>query len=261
MDAITSGRKAGLTFAPEAGSERLRRVINKSVSEEELLHTLEVAAERGWSSVKLYFMLGLPTETPDDIESIVHLVRQICHARGKPRGKALHVKVTATPFVPKAHTPFQWVAQSTEEELNAKVEVLRLGLKRLGMRLSWQDPRMSLLEGVLTRGDRRLSKVIYRAWQLGSTFDAWSEHLDYETWGRAFEECGLDPAFYAHRQRSLDEILPWAHIDVGVSAAFLKREYHNTFSGAETEDCRFGRCAACGLERWHPTCQKSFTFR
>lgn len=257
MDCVISGKKAGLTFAPEAGSERLRRVINKSVSEEELLRTLEVAAERGWRSVKLYFMLGLPTEAPDDIESIVHLVRQIPHAGRKPGGKALHLKVSASAFVPKAHTPFQWVAQSTEEELNAKVEVLRLGLKRLGVRLSWQDPRISLLEGVLARGDRRLWKVIYRAWQQGSTFDAWSEYFDYERWGRAFDECGLAPSFYANRQRPLDETLPWAHIDVGVDPAFLKREYQNTFSGAETEDCRLGRCAACGLERWHPACQRS----
>ena len=117
---------------------------------------------------------------------------------------------------------------------------------------------MSVLEGVLARGDRRLSKVIYRAWQLGSTFDAWSEHLDYERWSRAFDECGLDPAFYAHRQRPLDEVLPWAHIDVGVTVAFLKREYQKTFDGAETEDCRFGLCTACGLERWNPACERSY---
>jgi len=258
MDAITSGKKTGLTFAPEAGNERLRHRINKGVSEKELLQTLEVAAARGWRSIKLYFMLGLPTETPDDIESIVHLVRQISHARRKPGVKALHLRVSTSAFVPKAHTPFQWVAQSTEEELNEKVEVLRLGLKRLGIRLSWQDPKISQLEGVLARGDRRLSKAIYRAWQLGSTFDAWSDYFNPERWGRAFDECSLDPVFYANRQRSLDEILPWAHIDVGVDPAFLKREYQNTYSGAETQDCRFGRCAACGLERWHPACHKSY---
>jgi len=256
MDAITLGKKTGLTFAPEAGSERLRRVINKGVSDNELLQTPEVAAERGWRSVKLYFMLGLPTETGEDIEGIVHLVRQI--TRRKPGVKALQLKVSASAFVPKAHTPFQWVGQSTEEELDDKVQVLRRGLKKTGTRLSWQDPKISLLEGVLARGDRRLSKAIHRAWQLGAVFDAWSECFDYERWNRAFNECGLDPAFYANRQRSLDEILPWAHIDVGVDPAFLKSEYHNTFSGAETQDCRFGRCAACGLERWHPACQKSY---
>ena len=249
------GRKTGLTFAPEAGSERLRHVINKGLSDEDLLQTIQAAAERGWHSVKLYFMLGLPTETPDDVESIAHLARQISHVGRQAGGKALHPKVSATAFVPKAHTPFQWVAQVTEEELNDRIEALRLGLKRSGMRLSWQEPGMSLLEAVLARGDRRLSKVIYRAWQLGSRFDGWSEHFDYERWRRAFEECGLDPAFYAHRPRPLDEVLPWEHIDVGVSADFLKREYQNTINGAATEDCRFGRCAACGLERWLPSCQ------
>ncbi len=187
MDTITSGKKTGLTFAPEAGSERLRRVINKSVSQDDLLQTLETAAERGWNSVKLYFMLGLPTETLDDIESIVHMVRQGVPALRKGGGKALHLKVSTSAFVPKAHTPFQWVAQHTEEELNARIEALRLGIKKSGLRLSWQDPKMSLLEGVLARGDRRLSQAIYRAWQLGATFDAWSEHFNYEKWGRAFD--------------------------------------------------------------------------
>ncbi|MGB2798360.1 MAG: radical SAM protein, partial [Dehalococcoidia bacterium] len=255
MDSLQFGKKTGLTFAPEAGSERLRHVINKGLSDEDLLQTIQAAAERGWHSVKLYFMLGLPTETSDDVESIVHLARQISQVGRQAGGKALHPKVSATAFVPKAHTPFQWVAQVTGEELNDRIEVLRLGLKRSGMRLSWQEPGMSLLEAVLARGDRRLSKVIYRAWQLGSRFDGWSEHFDYERWRRAFEECGLDPAFYAHRPRPLDEVLPWEHIDVGVSADFLKREYQNTINGAATEDCRFGRCAACGLERWLPSCQ------
>ena len=258
VDSLPSGRKAGLTFAPEAGSERLRRVVNKSVSEAELLQTLETAADRGWSSVKLYYMIGLPTETADDIEGIVQLLRKLSRVGRKPGGKTLHLRVSASAFVPKAHTPFQWVAQTTEYELNAKVEALRLGLKKSGVRLSWQDPKMSLLEGVLARGDRRLSQVIYRAWQLGATFDAWSEHFDYEKWSRAFDECGLDPALYANRQRPLDETLPWSHIDIGVSAEFLRNEYQLTLQGTETLDCRYGRCIACGLERWQPTCQESY---
>ncbi len=249
------GKKTGLTFAPEAGSERLRHVINKGISDEALLQTLQTAAEKGWRSVKLYFMLGLPTETTEDVEGIIHLVRQIYHVGRKAGGGVLHPKVSATAFVPKAHTPFQWVAQLAEEELNARIETLRHGLKRSGMRLSWQDPRMSRLEAVMARGDRRLSRVIYRAWQLGSRFDGWTEHFDYERWRQAFEECGLAPAFYAPRLRPLGEILPWGHVDVGVSAAFLKREYQKTANGAATEDCRFGRCAACGLERWLPGCQ------
>jgi radical SAM family uncharacterized protein len=258
MDTVTLGKKSGLTFAPEAGSERLRRVINKSVSEDELIQALETAAERGWSNVKLYFMLGLPTETIDDIEGIVKLVRQSEPARRKFEGRALHLKVSASTFVPKAHTPFQWVAQHTEEDLNTRIEALRLGLKRSGLRLSWQDPKMSLLEGVLARGDRRLSRVIYLAWQFGATFDAWSEQFDFTKWSHAFAESGLDPTFYANRERPLDEILPWAHVDVGLSINFLEREYKRSLQGAETEDCRLGRCMSCGLENWHPVCQRSY---
>ena len=258
MDAITSRRKTGLTFAPEAGSERLRRVINKGISDDDVLQTLETAAEHFWSSVKLYFMLGLPTETPDDIESIAELVHKSVAARRKPGGRAPHLKVSVSAFVPKAHTPFQWVAQPTEEELNTRIDSLRLGLKKSGLRLSWQDPRMSMLEGVLARGDRRLSQVIYNAWRLGATFDSWSELFNYEKWGRAFHECGLDPAFFANRQRPLAEVLPWSHIDVGVNTTFLKREYQRSLQGTDTLDCRFSHCAACGLERYHPACQKSY---
>jgi len=258
MDAITSRRKTGLTFAPEAGSERLRRVINKSISDDEVLQTLETAAEHYWNSVKLYFMLGLPTETPDDIESIAELVHKRVAARRKPGGRAPHLKVSVSAFVPKAHTPFQWVAQPTEEELNDRIDLIRLGLKKSGLRLSWQDPRMSILEGALARGNRRLSEVIYNAWQLGATFDSWRELFKYEKWGRAFHECGLDPAFFTNRQRPLNEVLPWSHIDVGVNTAFLKREYQRSLQGTDTLDCRFSHCTTCGLDRLHPACQKSY---
>ncbi|MFQ5987578.1 MAG: radical SAM protein, partial [Dehalococcoidia bacterium] len=253
---LPSGKRTGLTFAPEAGSERLRQAINKGVSEEELLQTIKTAAEKGWNGVKLYFLLGLPTETAEDVESIAQLVQKICRVGGKTGRGSFRVKVSASPFVPKAHTPFQWVSQNTEEELRAKVEALRHGLKRSGAHLSWQDARMSLLEGVLARGDRRLSQVIYRAWQLGCTLDAWSERFDYEKWLTAFDRCGLDPSFYTHRQRPLEELLPWAHIDVGVTASFLKSEYQLTLQGTETLDCRYGNCKACGLQRWHPWCQR-----
>jgi len=256
MDLLASGKKTGLTFAPEAGSDRLRQAINKGIAEDEMLQTIAMAAERGWNGVKLYFMIGLPTETFDDVEGIVQLVQRLRQAGRKPRGRPFQVRASVSAFVPKAHTPFQWVPQNTEEELRAKVEVLRRGLKRSGAHLSWQEPRTSLLEGVLTRGDRRLAKVIHRAWQLGCTFDSWSERFDSEKWLRAFNDVGLDPAFYAHRQRTLDEKLPWSHIDVGVSTAFLKREYERTFRGTETEDCRYGKCNACGLEHWYTDCQR-----
>jgi len=258
MDSITAGKKAGLTFAPEAGSERLRRIINKSLSEAELSQTLSTALERGWSNVKLYFMIGLPGETLDDVESIVRLVRQSSSMCKRNIGRMLHVKVSVSSFVPKAHTPFQWVPQTAEDELRAKIDSLRLSLKRLGLRLSWQHPAMSHLEGVLARGDRRLSPAIYRAWQLGATFSAWSELFDYAKWHQAFDECGLAPAFYANRQRDLEETLPWSHIDVGVSESFLKQEYLNSQKETATEDCRFGRCNACGLERWHSACQANY---
>ncbi|MFC2071182.1 TIGR03960 family B12-binding radical SAM protein [Chloroflexota bacterium] len=256
MDSLSSHKKTGLTFAPEAGSERLRRIINKSVSEDELLKTTAAAFERGWTGLKLYFMLGLPGETMDDIEGIIHLVDKVRSLCRKTKGRTPQIRVNLSTFVPKPHTPFQWVAQESETELSAKHELLQQGLRRKGVRLSWQDPKVSLLEAALSRGDRRLGKVIYCAWQLGCTFDSWSEHFNYQNWLRAFEESGLEPAFYAQRTRSLDELLPWAHIDVGVTPAFLKQEYQRSLDGSQTGDCRRNACNACGLEHWQPACQQ-----
>jgi len=161
-------------------------------------------------------------------------------------------------FVPKPHTPFQWVAQESEQQLNSKHELLKLGLRRRGIRLSWQDPKISLIEAALSRGDRRLGKVIYRAWKLGSTFDAWSEHFNYGNWLGAFEDSRLEPGFYVLRQRPLDEPLPWAHIDAGITTSFLKREYHRAFDGKSTPDCRYEACNVCGLECWQPSCQQKY---
>jgi len=256
MEALPSRRKTGLTFAPEAGSDRLRLSINKNTPEDELLKTAAAAFERGWVNLKLYFMIGLPTETLDDIEAIIQLIDKVRSAGRKAQGKRPQVRVSLSTFVPKPHTPFQWVAQEGEQQLNSKHELLNLGLRRKGIRPSWPDPKTSLLEAALSRGDRRLGKVIYRAWQLGSTFDAWNERFKYENWLRAFEETGLEPGFYAQRERSLDELLPWAHIDVGVTTAFLKREYQRAIKGIETPDCRYQVCNACGLERWQPDCQQ-----
>ncbi len=256
IDLLSSHKRTGLTFAPEAGSERLRRIINKNIPEDELLKTAATAFDRGWTSLKLYFMLGLPTETIDDIEEIIQLVDKVHSLGRKVQGKRPQLRVSLATFVPKPHTPFQWVAQENEEELAAKHELLMLKLRRKGIRLSWQDPKISLLEAALSRGDRRLGKVIYRAWQLGSTFDAWSEQFNYENWLRAFEEAGLEPDFYAQRERHLDEPLPWAHIDAGPTTAFLKREYQRALDGRETPDCRYKACNACGLEHWQPDCQQ-----
>ena len=256
MDSLPSHKRTGLTFAPEAGSERLRRIINKNISEDELLKTATAAFERGWTGLKLYFMLGLPTETMDDIEGIINLVDKVRSLGRKAKGRTPQIRVNISTFVPKPHTPFQWVAQESEQGLGAKHELLKQGLRRKGNKLSWQDPKVSLLEATLSRGDRRLGKVIHRAWKLGCTLDAWDEHFNYQNWSRAFEEAGLKPGFYAQRQRSLDELLPWTHIDVGVTPAFLKQEYQRSLNDRETGDCRTGACNTCGLERWQPACQQ-----
>jgi len=256
MDSLPSRRRTGLTFAPEAGSERLRRMINKNTPEDEILETAAAALDRGWTGLKLYFMLGLPTETLDDVEGIIQLVNKLHQLGSKAKGRRPQIRLSLSTFVPKPHTPFQWVGQETEPELTARHELLKLGLRRKGVKLSWHDPKVSLLEAALSRGDRRLGKVIHHAWQSGSTFDAWNECFNYENWLRAFDEAGLEPHFYAQRQRSLDELLPWSHIDVGVAPDFLKREYQRALQGKETPDCRHNTCNACGLERWQLDCRQ-----
>jgi radical SAM superfamily enzyme YgiQ (UPF0313 family) len=212
------------------------------------------ALAKGWLNFKLYFMIGLPTETIEDVEAIVHLASKI---NGLKRGGQPRVKLSVSTFIPKAHTPFQWLAQNSQEELQLKQEVIRRGLRNTRAQLSWQDPESSLLEAVLSRGDRRLGKVIHHAWQTGCRFDAWHERFRYENWLRAFDKAGLDPGFYAYRPRPLDELLPWSHIDVGVNPDYLKQEYQRTFEGKKTPDCQL-RCNACGLEKWQPICQDKY---
>ncbi len=256
MDALSGRKKIGLTFAPEAGSERLRRIINKNITEDELLEAFTNIFARGWTSVKLYFMLGLPEETMEDIEEIVRLVDSLRTLGRSVSGRTPQLRINLSTFVPKPHTPFQWVAQIGEEELNARQELLRAGLRRKGTRVSWPDPKTSLLEAALSRGDRRLGQVIRRAWELGSVFDAWDEHLKFENWQRSFKDNGLDIDFYARRQRPLDEILPWSHIDISVTTEFLKSEYQCALDGIQTPDCRENPCNACGLELSEPVCQQ-----
>jgi radical SAM superfamily enzyme YgiQ (UPF0313 family) len=248
VDALPTRNRTGLTFAPEAGSERLRGAVNKVLTEASLLETAAAAFARGWTSLKLYFMVGLPTETLEDVASIVSLVDKVRAEGRKASGRKPMLRVSAGTFVPKPHTPFQWGGQEKEESLRAKHEILQRGLNHKGTRLSWQDPSTSLLEAALSRGDRRVGKVIYNAWRLGCRFDAWSEHFKFESWLKAFTEAGLDPAFYAYRERSPDEILPWSHIDACVSADFLKREFRRALEGRATPDCRADACNECGLE-------------
>jgi len=254
VEAFAGRKKMGLTFAPEAGSERLRRVINKNLTEQEIMDTFTAVFEKGWTSLKLYFMIGLPTETMEDVQAIVTLVDRIKALGKKVAGRPPQLRVNASAFVPKPHTPFQWVAQDSEAQLAAKHDVLVNGLQRRGTKLSWQDPRVSRLEAALSRGDRRLGQVIYRAWQNGAVFDAWDEQLKHDAWEKAFAESGLDIDFYAQRERPLDEVLPWSHINVGVSTDFLKAEYARALKAELTPNCADGACNQCGLERWGVGC-------
>jgi radical SAM superfamily enzyme YgiQ (UPF0313 family) len=249
VESLPTRSRTGLTFAPEAGSERLRRAINKNITDESLLETAAKAFERGWTSLKLYFMVGLPTETLEDVASIVSLVEKVRAEGKKASGKKPMIRVSVATFVPKPHTPFQWSKQEDEAPLKAKQEILQQGLQHKGIKLSWHDPRVSLLEATMSRGDRRMGKVIQRARELGCKFDAWSEHYNHGKWLQAFTDSRIEPGFYASRERSLDETLPWSHIDAGVTEAFLKQEYNRARSGEETPDCRNNACNTCGLEQ------------
>jgi len=256
MDSLPAHKKTGLTFAPEAGSERLRRSINKNIAEDELLKTAAFAFQKGWTGLKLYFMLGLPGETMEDAQAIIDIIERV-HTEGKrTRERTPQIRVNLSTFVPKPHTPFQWVPQEDEETLTAKHELLKRGLRKKAVKLSWADPKASQLEAAMSRGDRRLGQVIYHAWKLGCVFDSWGEHFNYENWSRSFRETGLDPAFYARRARPLDELLPWSHIDIGVTTAFLKQEYQRAIASQATPDCRYDACNLCGLQGREATCQQ-----
>ncbi|MCL4459573.1 MAG: TIGR03960 family B12-binding radical SAM protein [Chloroflexi bacterium] len=248
-------RKTGLTFAPEAGTQRLRDVINKGVSEDDLLRTVHVAYSQGWSRLKLYFMIGLPTETMVDVEGLIALIRQVLDCGRRERGGRAQLSVSIATFIPKPQTPFQWVGQEGEETLRAKQEYLWRKLR--GVQLSWHDPQSSFMEAALSRGDRRLGRVVYRAWQLGCKFDAWNEQFHFDRWLEAFAAEGLDMAFYAHRQRPLDEVFPWDHIDSGVTKRFLLREYRRALRQEPTPDCRYGPCLGCGLSKKGALCNVS----
>lgn len=239
-------RKTGLTFAPEAGSQRLRDVINKRVTETDLLATAETAFASGWQRIKLYFMVGLPTETLDDMRAIVGLIHEVQAVGRKYHGRRTQVGVSVATFVPKPHTPFQWSPLVGENDLMARLDLLRRGIRGRGVQLSWHAPQTSLLEAALARGDRRLGRVIYRAWRFGARFDAWPEHYDWQVWQRAFEEEGLNADWYARRERSFSEVLPWEHIENGVSKTFSWDEYQRALRGETSPDCR-EVCLGCGL--------------
>ncbi|MFW5999039.1 MAG: TIGR03960 family B12-binding radical SAM protein [Halanaerobiaceae bacterium] len=245
-------RKTGLTFAPEAGTQRLRDVINKGVNEEQLYRAVEAAFSSGWHRIKLYFMIGLPTETRQDLEGIVRIARRVLE-KGKEirrnsdrRMKRIQVSVSVSTFIPKPFTPFQWVRMSDREEIKEKQSFLRENLRAKGLKLSWDKFQLSLLEGVFARGDRRLGSVLKTAFEKGARFDGWKEHFDFDLWLSAFREHGLDLEDYTG-ERDLDAVLPWGHISSGVSREFLLRELGRAREGELTADCREAGCSGCGL--------------
>ena len=247
-------KKQSITFAPEAGSQRLRNAVSKVVDEQDLLDAAENAFLNGWSSIKLYFMVGLPTETMADIDGIVDWAAQVKEIGRRIVGKRARVRVSTSNHVPKAHAPFQWARQETPAELEPKHQRLRQRCRQARLDLSWNDPEESILEGVLSRGDRRLAPVVERAWRSGARFDAWSEHFQPRIWQDAMAAESLDPAFYCHRERDPFERFPWMHIASGVSEAFLRKEWRRTQDELTTADCRDG-CNVCGMEHAAQLCE------
>jgi len=245
IDEIKKVRKTGFTLAPEAGSERMRRVINKGITEADLLETAFNVYRAGWRTIKLYFMIGLPGETTEDVQQIAGLARQV-KDQAKRSGNPGEVNVSVSNFVPKAHTPFQWEAQISTDEILEKQYLLHTELKKRKLRLKWHDAPLSFMEGVFARGDRRLAPVIARAVELGCRFDGWGDHFSLERWLQAFAECGIQPEWYL-RRRELDEVLPWDHLDCGVTREFLLKERELALGEAATADCRHGSCSACGV--------------
>ena len=258
MSKVQDVKKSSLTFAPEAGSQRLRDVINKGLTEEVILHGAGEAFKGGWNQVKLYFMLGLPTETEDDMKGIAHLAQKIAETyyevvpKEQRKGK-VQINVSTSFFVPKPFTPFQWAPMYTEQDFVEKAKVvkseIRAQLNQRSIRYNWHEPDVTALEGFLARGDRRCADVILKAYEKGALYDAWTENFDYGIWKEAMAECGVDMTFYTLRERSLDEILPWDFIDTGVSRRFLEREWQRAKEGVVTENCR-QKCSACGAMKF-----------
>ncbi len=248
MQRLAKGRKTGLTFAPEAGTQRLRDVINKNVTLDDLLQSCRTAFAGGYSAVKLYFMLGLPTETDEDVLGIADVAARVMHAwRESAQNKQRGVRITVSTswFVPKPHTAFQWEPQISKEEYERRVALLREAIKTKTVTYNWHDSDTSFLEAALARGDRRLGKVLETAWRKGAKLDAWEEYFSLDRWLEAFDECGLDPHFYANRTRAEDELMPWSMISSGVTEQYLLRERHKAYESVTTPDCRT-HCNGCG---------------
>lgn len=249
VDKLNKVRKSGLTFAPEAGTQRLRDVINKNVNEEEVINTCVKAFDNGWTSVKLYFMMGLPTETMEDIEGIADLGMKVVHSfyknPNRQKGTGVSVSISCASFIPKPFTPFQWEPEDTMESLRAKQAHLLESIPTKKIKVSYHETPTSLLEGVLARGDRRLCNVLYDAYKLGCKFDSWGDKFNFDGWMKAFEMNGIDPYFYTQRRRDFSELLPWDHLDFGVSRKFLENENKKAHENKTTPHCRI-KCAGCG---------------
>lgn len=251
MEKLQKVRKSGLTFAVEGGSQRLRDAINKNVSEEDLLNTCRIAFEGGWNSVKLYYMLGLPTETDEDIIGIAEMANKVLHCwrmHAKNKNRGVKITVSTSCFIPKPHSPFQWEPQISAEEYLRRVNLLRSSIVARNVTYNWHDAETSLIEAALSRGDRRVADVIEEVWRDGGRLDAWSDYFSFERWMKAFEKCGVDSWFYANRQHSPDEVLPWDVIDVGVRKAHLLHERQMCYESRLSPDCR-KQCSGCGATR------------
>jgi radical SAM superfamily enzyme YgiQ (UPF0313 family) len=245
-EAIARGRYTGFTFAPEAGSDRMRAAINKTIPSQQVLDVAREVFERGWQTIKLYFMIGLPGEQMEDVEAIAEMVNKVHIIGRRVHGRQAQVNVSVNTFVPKPHTPFQWVPLASSQSIREKQALLRREIRGRGLKLDYNDPEASLLEAVLARGDRRLGEVVQRAWELGARFDAWDDQRDFGAWMRAFAQTGLDPDFYAYRERSPDELLPWEVVKIGVRKRFLLEEYERSQRREILVDCR-EECHACGI--------------
>lgn len=243
---LNTVRKSGLTLAPEAATESLRKIVNKNITDEALFKGVGEAFKQGWNLVKLYFMVGLPTETDEDIDAIAKLAYTVSDLRKDIRGSFGQVNISIAPFVPKAHTPFQWHPMVTLERIREIRNRLFLRIQRKCIRIKFHNAERSILEGIFARGDRRLGRVIYKAWQDGCKFDAWEEHFKFQTWMDAFRKTGVDWSFYVHRNRDADEIFPWDHLNCGVVKSFLAEENQRSLNNEETMDCRTADCPECG---------------
>jgi radical SAM family uncharacterized protein len=243
---VDSSRRGGFTLAPEAATERMRKIINKFVPTEQVLKTAREIYSRGWHTIKLYFMIGHPSESLEDVKAIAKLCKAVLTVGRKEIGMRAKVHAGVSTFVPKPHTPFQWVPCDSIEQIKAKQSILKQELRGKGLKLNWTDPKETMLEAWLSRGDRKMGRVIHKAWELGARFDAWKEHFRYDFWMEAFESTGLDPEFYTHRERPIDETLPWDHINAGVRKEFLTEDYLWSLEDRTRVDCR-ERCFACGI--------------